>query len=146
MSLLRRAGLITARRGNNGGYRLARPAAEITVAEIVAATEDLGPPTWVTGNGGSDETGSPFAETWQAILDPSLAAMRAITLADLVHRTEPRRHARLSESSTGSTDPPPRPAAARPARVGSPSGDRPPRHRRAGSVAAAAAADGTGRR
>ena len=94
MSLLRRAGLITARRGNNGGYRLARPADEITVAEIVAATEDLVPPTWITGNGGAGESASPFAGTWQAILDPSLAAMRAITLADLVRSDQPRRHAR----------------------------------------------------
>ena len=92
MSLLRRAGLITARRGNNGGYRLARPAHEITLAEIVAATEDLVPPTWITGTGGSDGPASPFADTWQAVLDPSLAAMRAITLADLVPSDEPRRH------------------------------------------------------
>ena len=91
MSLLRRAGLITARRGNKGGYRLARPASEITVAEIVAATEDLVPPTWITGNGGSSEPTSPFAGTWQSILDPCVAAMRAITLDDLVHQGPPRR-------------------------------------------------------
>ena len=32
--------------------------------------------------------------TWQAILDPSLEAMRAITLADLVRSDRPRRHPR----------------------------------------------------
>ena len=32
---LRRAGMVTATRGKSGGYRLARPAAEITMAEAV---------------------------------------------------------------------------------------------------------------
>lgn len=55
MLALRRAGLVTSRRGCEGGYRLARPAAEITVADVVRATEgsiasvrDTGPaaPLW----------------------------------------------------------------------------------------------------
>ncbi|SFN72682.1 transcriptional regulator, BadM/Rrf2 family [Pseudonocardia ammonioxydans] len=55
MLQLRRAGLVTSRRGCEGGYRLARPAAEITVADVVRATEgslaavrDTGPaaPLW----------------------------------------------------------------------------------------------------
>lgn len=55
MIALRRAGLVTSRRGCEGGYRLARPAAEITVADVVRATEgsiaqirDSGPaaPLW----------------------------------------------------------------------------------------------------
>ena len=36
---LRRAGLIESRRGARGGYLLARPAAEITMAEVVEALE-----------------------------------------------------------------------------------------------------------
>jgi Rrf2 family protein len=36
---LRRAELVTSRRGARGGYMLARPASEITMAEIVAALE-----------------------------------------------------------------------------------------------------------
>jgi Rrf2 family protein len=36
---LRRAGLVTSSRGARGGYALARPAAEITVREILAASE-----------------------------------------------------------------------------------------------------------
>ena len=36
---LRRAGLITATRGQSGGYRLARPAAEIAMADAVRALE-----------------------------------------------------------------------------------------------------------
>ncbi len=36
---LRRAGLVEARRGPGGGYRLARPAAEITLRHVVEAVE-----------------------------------------------------------------------------------------------------------
>lgn len=36
---LRRAGLVEARRGPGGGYRLARPAAEITLRDVVEAVE-----------------------------------------------------------------------------------------------------------
>ena len=37
---LRRAGLVASARGPGGGYRLARPAAAIAVAEIVAAVDE----------------------------------------------------------------------------------------------------------
>ncbi len=36
---LRRAGLVTSKRGPGGGYLLARPAAEITLREVVEAVE-----------------------------------------------------------------------------------------------------------
>jgi len=36
---LTRAGLLTSQRGRNGGYRLARPASEITMAEIVRSLD-----------------------------------------------------------------------------------------------------------
>ncbi|MCW2970243.1 MAG: transcriptional regulator, BadM/Rrf2 family [Solirubrobacterales bacterium] len=36
---LRKAGLVDSRRGSHGGYLLARPAAEITMAEVVEALE-----------------------------------------------------------------------------------------------------------
>jgi Rrf2 family protein len=36
---LRRAGIVTATRGHSGGYRLARPAAEITLADAVRALD-----------------------------------------------------------------------------------------------------------
>ena len=37
---LRRAGLVRSARGPGGGYRLARPAAELTIAEIVVAVDE----------------------------------------------------------------------------------------------------------
>ncbi|GAA2851463.1 hypothetical protein GCM10010472_05680 [Pseudonocardia halophobica] len=39
MIQLRRAGLVTSRRGCEGGYQLARDAAEVTLADVVRATE-----------------------------------------------------------------------------------------------------------
>lgn len=36
---LRRADLVTSRRGPDGGYRLARPAAEISIADVIRAVE-----------------------------------------------------------------------------------------------------------
>ena len=38
-ALLNRGGLIKSTRGKDGGYRLAKPAEEITVAEVMAITE-----------------------------------------------------------------------------------------------------------
>lgn len=40
---LARRGLLTARRGPGGGYALARPAAQITLADILRAVEDFVP-------------------------------------------------------------------------------------------------------
>ena len=39
LKLLARASLLESQRGSNGGYELARPAAEITVAEIIVALD-----------------------------------------------------------------------------------------------------------
>ena len=39
VSLLREGGLVTSCRGKEGGYRLARPATDIRVSEIIRATE-----------------------------------------------------------------------------------------------------------
>lgn len=38
---MRRAGLVTATRGPGGGYQLARPAAEISIADILIAVDEI---------------------------------------------------------------------------------------------------------
>src|SRR2546425_7201547 len=45
---LRRAGIVRTRRGADGGYQLARPAADITVADVLRAVQ--GPPAAVHGS------------------------------------------------------------------------------------------------
>ena len=51
MQRLRKAELVESRRGAHGGYTLARPAAEITMAEIVAALEgDIAPIECITAD------------------------------------------------------------------------------------------------
>ena len=44
---LRHAGLVDSRRGADGGYRLARPAAEVTLADVIRAID--GPLAGVSG-------------------------------------------------------------------------------------------------
>lgn len=38
---LARAGLLTAKRGNNGGYTMTRPADEVTIAEVINAVDPI---------------------------------------------------------------------------------------------------------
>jgi Rrf2 family protein len=54
---LRRAGLVESSRGRTGGYRLARPADRILVAEIMTAVEEETRMTRCMGDGGPPCTG-----------------------------------------------------------------------------------------
>ena len=83
---LRRAGLVASARGPGGGYRLARPAAEIPVAEVVEAADE---PIVAT----RCEDGSPGCLAGERCLTPDLWAERGdqlrlslggMTLADVV--------------------------------------------------------------
>jgi Rrf2 family iron-sulfur cluster assembly transcriptional regulator len=83
---LRRAGLIASARGPGGGYRLARPAAEIAVAEIVEAVEE---PMRAT----RCEQGSPGClggerclthDLWHELGEQISLFLRHVTLADVV--------------------------------------------------------------
>ncbi len=82
---LRRAGIVTSRRGAEGGYLLARPADEVTVADVVRAVE--GPIANVRGRGpetveysGSAER---LREVWIAVRANLRAVLEHVTLADL---------------------------------------------------------------
>ncbi|MBV9994227.1 MAG: Rrf2 family transcriptional regulator [Caulobacteraceae bacterium] len=83
---LRRRGLVTAVRGPGGGYRLAKPAAETTVAEVVMAVDE--PLKAVRCNGGDDGcmkggarclTHDLWAETGRRIHD----YLASVSLADV---------------------------------------------------------------
>jgi Rrf2 family protein len=74
---LRRARLVTGKRGPGGGYVLARDASEITLRDIVEAIE--GPAAdWLAPDAASGEAPSPYRPTF---LWPRLANRLAETLA-----------------------------------------------------------------
>jgi len=82
---LRHAGLVRSQRGAEGGYWLARPAAEITLAEIIRAVE--GPlanvrgvrPDAVEYQGAAE----PLKEVWIAVRASLRSVLEAVTLADV---------------------------------------------------------------
>ena len=89
---LRRAGIVRTRRGADGGYQLARPAREITVADVLRAVE--GPLAAVQGIQPQDlEYGGAAAhipELWIAVRANLRAVLEKVTLADLAAGKLPR--------------------------------------------------------
>jgi Rrf2 family protein len=88
---LKRAGLVQSQRGAEGGYWLARPANEITVADVIRAVE--GPLAHVRGlapeqleYGGAAER---LRDVWIAVRASLRAVLEQVTLADLASRELP---------------------------------------------------------
>lgn len=73
---LRRAGLVTSQRGADGGYRLARPASAIAVADVIRALE--GPLAEVHGLRPDQRTYDGAAEHLQDVWVALRAAMRGV--------------------------------------------------------------------
>lgn len=82
------AGIATSYFGANGGYRLTRPPAEITMLEIVEAGEgSLESDTCVLGDDPCQwESVCPMHETWSAATAAMRAELAATTLATLAER------------------------------------------------------------
>jgi Rrf2 family transcriptional regulator, repressor of oqxAB len=97
------AGLVAAREGRTGGYRLARPASRITLADVYRAVEPEGPiaPSPAEPNArcpiGAGMRGA-FAEAAEAAERGLVAALAGRTVADLSRRAlrGRRAHARAS--------------------------------------------------
>jgi Rrf2 family iron-sulfur cluster assembly transcriptional regulator len=79
------AGLVRSKRGVGGGYVLARPAEEITLADILGAVE--GPLTQVMGAHDHCEGHCVLQEVWHWVDDQMSKLLAGYTLADLVERT-----------------------------------------------------------
>jgi Rrf2 family protein len=83
---LKHHGIVRARRGAKGGYWLAKPADEVTVAEIVRAVEgpiahvQSTPPEAIEYRGNSKA----LQEVWIAVRASLRAVLEEVTLADLV--------------------------------------------------------------
>jgi Rrf2 family protein len=85
LSDLRHAGLVQSQRGAEGGHRLARPAAEITVADVIRAVD--GPLAAVRGERPESVTyeGPALAlqRVWIAVRKNLREVVEQVTLADL---------------------------------------------------------------
>jgi Rrf2 family protein len=97
MSDLRNAGLVRSQRGTDGGYWLAKPAAEIDLAQVIRAVD--GPLANVRGYRSEEiaYTGSaePLKEVWVAVRASLRAVLEHVTLADVAARKLPESVAAL---------------------------------------------------
>ncbi|MGA4786794.1 RrF2 family transcriptional regulator [Nocardia sp. AB354] len=82
---LRRADLVVSRRGPDGGYRLARAAGEISIADVIRAVE--GPLASVRGQRPEDVVYSGVAEplqrVWIALRVNIRAVLEQVSIADI---------------------------------------------------------------
>jgi Rrf2 family protein len=82
---LRRADLVQVQRGTGGGYVLARPAAELTLGEIVRRLDGPGAPARSAGDGAADRSIERLRRLWDRANRARLDYLDAVTLADLMH-------------------------------------------------------------
>ncbi|QIL79478.1 Rrf2 family transcriptional regulator [Diaphorobacter sp. HDW4A] len=86
-SALRRAGLVRSIRGPGGGYTLARPADEVSVADIVKASDRaMNEEADDAGNNVREDSpsGKMTAELWTSFHSRVLDYLQSVTVADLV--------------------------------------------------------------
>ena len=96
---LRHAGIVRSQRGVDGGYWLARPADEITVAEVIRGVE--GPIANVRGVGPEQVEYAGSAErlrdVWIAVRANLRAVLEQVTIADLANGDLPTLTARVQD-------------------------------------------------
>src|SRR5690348_18307029 len=104
LKALAHAGVVAGARGAAGGYRLARPATDISVAEVVAAIDGAIGLTQCTSHKPSCERSDfcPTRTPWQRINHAVGAALGAVTLAEMVPPSSdaPRQPAAQTETLT----------------------------------------------
>ncbi|MCO5315292.1 MAG: Rrf2 family transcriptional regulator [Solirubrobacterales bacterium] len=98
---LKRAGIVRARRGAKGGYWLARPAAEVSVADVIRAVEgpianvQSEPPESISYRGNAVE----LQNVWIAVRANLRAVLESVTLEDLTSGELPPHVRELAEQS-----------------------------------------------
>jgi Rrf2 family protein len=107
LSELRTAGLVETLRGRDGGFRLARPAADVTVADVVRAVS--GPLATVRGRRPAelDYRGSSvvLGQVWVALRVNVRAVLEHVSLADLAAGTLPPAVAAAARTDDGAREP-----------------------------------------
>jgi Rrf2 family protein len=96
---LRHAGIVRSHRGADGGFRLAKPADQVTIADIIRAVE--GPLASVRG-GPPEETSYPgpsaaLPRVWIAVRANLRKVVEHVTVADVASGRLPRAIDRLAE-------------------------------------------------
>lgn len=95
---LRRAGLVASQRGADGGYRLARPPAEITCADVIRVLD--GPLAEVRGYRPEatsyEGPASHLQEVWVAVRAALRQVLEQVTLEDIASGKLPRHVERLT--------------------------------------------------
>ncbi len=90
---LRRAGIVTAQRGPDGGYRMARPAEEVSLAEVIRVID--GPLANVRGQRPEDlgyyGAAAALQEVWIALRASEREILELVTIADVVSGDLPDR-------------------------------------------------------
>jgi Rrf2 family protein len=96
---LRHSGIVRSHRGAEGGFRLARPAADVTVADIIRAVE--GPLASVRGGPPEDATYGGAAESlprvWIAVRQSLRRVAEHVTIADIASGKLPKAIDKLAE-------------------------------------------------
>ena len=78
LASLKQGGFVESRRGAEGGYRLARPAAEITVGEVLRYVEE--------GKKAKPSGADPFQQVWNEVDKAVSAILDHTTFAELARR------------------------------------------------------------
>jgi Rrf2 family protein len=88
---LRNAGVVASRRGAEGGYWLARPADEVSLAEVIRAVD--GPLANVRGVRSEqvsyEGSAEPLRDVWVAVRASLRSVLEQVTLADVAANTLP---------------------------------------------------------
>ncbi len=94
---LARAGLLDSTRGASGGFRLARPAEDITVADVAGTFQEMGVENrCLLGRRECRDTHACSAHAaWKRVAEPVWTFFHQTTLADLAGATEPETSAAL---------------------------------------------------
>lgn len=85
MLAMRHAGLVESRRGPDGGFRLARPAAEIVLADVIRAVDG---PLATVGGAAADRlqyegSAASLPDVWVAVRASLREVLEHVTLADV---------------------------------------------------------------
>lgn len=101
LARMRRAGIVVAQRGGDGGYRLGPPPASVSVADIVRAVE--GPLADVRGEAPESLDypggGEVLRTLWIATRASLRSVLEHVTVADLAAGTLPDQVGRLTEQA-----------------------------------------------